>query len=64
MLRVLNVDCEITGDPQTISRAKKIILPGVGAFDHGMQRLRELNLIEVLNQKVLGENPLNNCGIL
>ena len=55
MLRFLNVDCEITGDPQTISRAKKLILPGVGAFDHGMQRLHELNLIEVLNQKVLGE---------
>ena len=55
MLRVLNVDCEITGDPQTISRAEKLILPGVGAFDHGMQRLHELNLIEVLNQKVLGE---------
>ncbi|MDG2409514.1 MAG: imidazole glycerol phosphate synthase subunit HisH [Pirellulales bacterium] len=55
MLRFLNVDCEITGDPQTISRAKKLILPGVGAFDHGMQRLHELDLIEVLNQKVLAE---------
>ena len=38
-----------------IENAKKIIMPGVGAFDSGMNNLSHLGLIEILNYKVLEE---------
>ena len=43
----------VSSDIDVISKASKIILPGVGAFDKAMQNLNELNLIEVLNEKAL-----------
>jgi imidazole glycerol-phosphate synthase subunit HisH len=51
MLRRLNASAEITSDRGTIQRASKLILPGVGAFDAGMQRLRELKLDTVLHER-------------
>jgi glutamine amidotransferase len=51
MLRRLNATAEITSDPEVIQGASKVILPGVGAFDAGMRRLRELNLDTVLNER-------------
>lgn len=36
-----------------IKRAEKIILPGVGAFDTGMMKLRETGLIGLLKEKVI-----------
>jgi glutamine amidotransferase len=38
-----------------ISTAKKLILPGVGAFDKGMKNLLGLGIVEILNNKVLHE---------
>ena len=55
MLHCLHVESEITSDPDKIGQAQKLILPGVGAFDHGMQNLQKRNLLDVLNQKVLTE---------
>ncbi len=43
----------ISSDLEVISNASKIILPGVGAFDKAMQNLKELNLIDILNEKAL-----------
>jgi imidazole glycerol-phosphate synthase subunit HisH len=43
----------ISSNPDQIAQAEKIILPGVGSFDNGMKNLRELNLITLLNKKVL-----------
>ena len=45
----------ITSDKDEIARAKKLILPGVGAFDTGMGNLMKLDLIELLNKKILNE---------
>jgi glutamine amidotransferase len=45
----------ITSDKDEIARAKKLILPGVGAFDTGMSNLMKLDLIDLLNDKVLNE---------
>ena len=45
----------ITSSPKELEKAKKIILCGVGAFDDGMNKLKNLGLIEVLNQKILKE---------
>jgi glutamine amidotransferase len=38
-----------------ISRAPKILLPGVGAFDTAMQRINDAGMLDVLNQKALVE---------
>ncbi len=55
MLRKAGHSSTITGDPEEISKAARLILPGVGAFDTGMRKLRELGLEEILNHKVLVE---------
>ena len=39
-----------------LEAAKKIILPGVGAFDDTMKRLNGSGMRETLDEKVLGEN--------
>ena len=51
----LNIKTKIIKKKEDFYGVTKIILPGVGAFDHGMHSLRALNLIDVLNQKVLVE---------
>lgn len=52
MLKKIGVASEITRDIKTIESASKLILPGVGSFDNGMQNLSDFGLIEILNQKV------------
>lgn len=44
---------EITADGDSILRADIIILPGVGAFPDAMQKLKERNLVSVLNEAVI-----------
>lgn len=46
-------DVQITSDKSELEKAEKIILPGVGAFDNGMQHLKKYDLIDVLNKKAL-----------
>jgi len=43
----------ITNNPDEIEQADKLILPGVGAFDQGMQCLADSGLIPTLNKVVL-----------
>lgn len=40
---------------EDLKSAEKIVIPGVGAFDSGMNNLNHLGLIEILNYKVLEE---------
>jgi glutamine amidotransferase len=49
----LGVSSIISSDPKEIEAADKIILPGVGHFSKAMERLKALNLIDVLNEEVL-----------
>lgn len=53
MLKKLGVPSRITADPQDIAAASKLILPGVGAFDAGMDNLARSGLLPVLNERVL-----------
>ena len=41
MLRYIEVESEITADLEKIAAANKILLPGVGAFDAAMQKIRD-----------------------
>jgi imidazole glycerol-phosphate synthase subunit HisH len=45
----------IASQPADLSKADKIILPGVGAFDHCMGELERSGMKEPLNEIVLGE---------
>ena len=54
MLKKIGVDAEITSDPSRIARARKLILPGVGAFDAGMESLERSGLQALLDERVLG----------
>lgn len=52
MLLRLGEESQITRDPSILESASKLILPGVGAFDAAMRRLRDLDLEDVLNSIV------------
>lgn len=52
--RRLNVPFIIATEPKHLEDADKVILPGVGAFDHAMQRLRSSGLAEPLQECVMG----------
>ena len=48
-------DVIISDKKEIISNASKLLLPGVGAFDAGMNNLKNSGLIPILNKKVLEE---------
>jgi glutamine amidotransferase len=49
----LNIPTVIVKQPNDLKAAKKIILPGVGSFDHAMQMLDKSGLRQVLDEFVL-----------
>ena len=53
MLRRLGVNSFISNKKIDILNADKLILPGVGSFDYGMEQLENSGLIDVLNKKVI-----------
>ena len=56
-LERLGVEAELTADPQVISAAERVILPGVGAAPVAMAKLEAAGLVECirgLTQPVLG----------
>lgn len=53
MLKAVGSDATITGDIAQIRQARKLILPGVGAFDNGMANIKKMKLLPVLNELVL-----------
>ena len=54
MLKRIGVASEITGDAVRISASDRLILPGVGAFDAGMQNLERAGHIPLLRERVFG----------
>lgn len=52
MLKHIGVTARRTDTPEAVMRAERIILPGVGAFDTGMQSLEQSGLAEPLREKV------------
>lgn len=53
MFKHVGVEAEITADLQQIADAEKLLLPGVGAFDHAMRRIIDTGFKEVLDKKAL-----------
>ncbi|HEV3095364.1 MAG TPA: imidazole glycerol phosphate synthase subunit HisH [Solirubrobacteraceae bacterium] len=48
----------VTSDPARLRAATGLVVPGVGAFPKGMQRLRELGLDELLRDQVAQGKPV------
>jgi len=55
MLRRIGAETELVTTADGIAKASKVILPGIGAFDHGMEALHNLGLVEALRRRVLGD---------
>ena len=53
MLKKIGIKSKLSCDPQEILAADRLLLPGVGSFDHGMKSLKESGLVDILNRKVL-----------
>jgi len=53
MIRKIGGQAKVSSDPSEIRCAQKLILPGVGSFDHGMTNLNKNGLIDVLHDVVL-----------
>jgi glutamine amidotransferase len=49
----LNVDVSIARNAEELKTASKVILPGVGAFDHAMELLNKSGMRETLDELVL-----------
>ncbi len=57
-LRYLGFGAEVSGELQTLERADKLILPGVGAFGDAMDKLSFAGLVEPLRALAAEGKPL------
>jgi glutamine amidotransferase len=62
MLRKIGAEALVSADRQDIINAHKLILPGVGSFDAGMERLEARGLIPLLQKRVL-EDKIPILGV-
>ena len=61
-LEKIGVEAVVTADPETISKAKKLILPGVGAFADAAKKLRDFGLDKVIREQAAqGKEILGIC---
>lgn len=49
----LNIPAELVSTTEQLAKSDKIILPGVGAFDHAMEKLNDSGLAEMLKELVI-----------
>ncbi len=56
MLKKIGTSSVISSDPSAILKADKLIIPGVGHFDHGMGELKRLGLDETIKEVVTSKN--------
>jgi len=57
-LKYIGREAVITGDKAVIKRCDKMLLPGVGAFEDAMMKLRDGSLNEFIIQEVKSGKPL------
>ncbi|MCS6956145.1 MAG: imidazole glycerol phosphate synthase subunit HisH [Candidatus Calescibacterium sp.] len=55
MIKKIGYNSIISSNPKDLEKATKIIIPGVGAFDKGIENMEKLKLIEILNQRVISD---------
>jgi len=57
-LEACGAEVEISADPATIAQADRLVLPGVGAFESGMNELKSRDLVDAINKFVATNRPL------
>lgn len=57
-LRYIGQEAVVTGDPQAIRGADRILLPGVGAFGDAAEKLRASGLGTVVKEEAVSGKPL------
>lgn len=62
MLKKCGISSRISNNSDEIAAAEKIVLPGVGHFDHCMQKLNNSGLLDIIQKKVL-EDKIPTLGI-
>ena len=60
-LAKLGLEAVVTADPDTIRKADRLILPGVGAFADAMAKLDATGLVPVLNEEAQKKPLLGIC---
>lgn len=60
-LKALGLEAEITGDPDRLQAADRIILPGVGAFGDARAKLEEAGLVPILKKEAEKKPLLGIC---
>jgi imidazole glycerol-phosphate synthase subunit HisH len=58
MMKRLGIEARTISTADEIRHAEKIILPGVGAFDHGMKTILDMGLVGPLKERVRDGVPL------
>ena len=53
ILKRIGAEAVISSDPAEIKKAGKLILPGVGSYDYGMEQIEKFRLCDILNEQVL-----------
>ncbi|HKZ71017.1 MAG TPA: imidazole glycerol phosphate synthase subunit HisH [Anaerolineales bacterium] len=56
-LEHVGAEVVLTDDPETILKAEKVVLPGVGAFGDGMKGLRARGLVDAVKEVIRVGNP-------
>ncbi len=54
----IGTEAEVTSDPETIRKAERVILPGVGAFGDAANKLRESGMDAVVKEEASRGKPL------
>ena len=54
---VLDLQAEITSDPEVILKADRVVLPGVGAFRDAIHTLNESGMSEAIREVVKKGTP-------
>ena len=54
----IGADTVVTGDPEVIKKAEKLILPGVGAFSDAARKLRETGMDKAVCREAAAGKPL------
>jgi glutamine amidotransferase len=58
MVRKAGGNAILSKDKEVIKNATKIILPGVGSFDHGISNLHDFDLFYILKEQSLAKIPI------
>lgn len=55
MFKKIGVEAQLVETAEQIEKAKKLVLPGVGAFDSCMEALERSNMLEAIQKRVLND---------